>query len=201
MRKITDENITAIHLLNKVLEISDFGLSSDEWDLQNHEEDKHEYLLLKEISILTTLFLPELKQQTVKENIESLLYGKFINKRSISAYKTMQEDMINHFYQKKSNAALNLTLNAQLLESNYKHLLVFKKYIEQWKWISPTFTQLKNDVSFSDFIIDKAFADFNLLPLNNFLAFVIDPKRQSFKTSELVDKYEYPIRQNIISYI
>jgi hypothetical protein len=196
-----DENITSIYLLNKMLELNDLTNSTDEWSFDVQKENTIGYIQLKEIQILSKLFLPELNTLTLKACIESILHGKFIHVRNLELYERMYNEMNQYFIEKNERQSLSKKLNAKYLESNYLHVLIFKKYLHQWKSISPVFNSSNYNLDFSNQLIDKALRDFNQLPMDSFLAEMIDPKKQSFKKMELVNSYGYPDSPNIINYI
>ena len=123
---MTDENINSIHLLNKVLELNDFTNTADEWNFDMNKENTNGYIQLKEIQILSKLFLPELNMLPLKECIESILHGKFIHVRNLELYERMYKEMNQYFIEKNESQSLSKKLNAKYLESNYLHVLVFK---------------------------------------------------------------------------
>jgi hypothetical protein len=186
--------ITAHVLLNKVFEFTAMTPDESEWSLELQKDNPPRLIRLQQIEALLNIYLRELKNNiTLKDKINYLLKGSFIQQRNIMSYQDCVTEMDNLIVQSGYKAPKVKDWDLYHLQENYLEVISYKKQLYQLLNTNDGVMEMSYHHSYSVLLKDTINATINTKPIDEFLALVIDPKKSAFRKNELIRQFDYPV--------
>jgi hypothetical protein len=194
--KFEKNEITALTLLNLVLEFSTRNPDETTWNYKSQKKIPVNLQRLKRIEILYKLFLPEsYNAKKVGVNINNIISGDFIRKRATENYATLYRnivpfmDEISFKYFSKENKE---PMRFPYLKEYYCSLIEYKKCLNNLLSFNDGVYEISYPYYFSYALVRKINKSIDQSELNYFLSYMIDPTSKVFTLEELVNEYNYP---------
>jgi hypothetical protein len=187
------KKITAITMIEKLLDCISYMPEPEEWDLEVQAENPPRLIRLKQLSVMIKLFLPAFsKNRLLGENMSSLLSGEFIEGRGIDTYKDVCADMDRMISAAKFPRHNFLNWEPRLIRYHYENVLRYRQKMEDLLGFNAGIIEMSYYYSYSSLLTDSVSDTINTKPLDDFLAAVIDPKKTAYLKKDLVLNDQYP---------
>ena len=188
-----NEEITAINLIEKILEFVTMVPDKNDWCLDKLKDNPPRYIRLKQIDILMDVYIPmSLFCCDLQSRIECIIRGQFLYDRTVDVYSEVynkMEDTIKDFNPKYQH--INTWLN-RALQYNYEQ--IFRYLIELNKITN--FNSGKLLVSHANYysylLIQQVNDSINTEKLISFLGTCVDPEDFTMPISDLMEIFDYP---------
>lgn len=192
-------DLTGLDLLGKLLDQETVNSNSSQWSLDVPHQHPPEKVRLQQLAVLTALFVPEVANLPLPQQLEAVRCGRFIQLRNIEAYGPLLADMKGRYLMKGSlddydrPVILNKwKLDAGGLESAYEQLFKFKRLIESVKTFNSSILEADFYGIYSLMLTGAVGNAIDLSEIDTFLWKLIDPERRTFAKADLVNMYGYP---------
>jgi hypothetical protein len=187
------KKITAITMIEKLLDCISYMPEPEEWDFEVQKENPPRLIRLKQLSVMMKLFLPAYsKNRLLRENMSSLLSGEFIEQSGIDAYKDVCADMDRMISAAKFRRQNYLNWEPRLIRNHYENVLRYRQKMEELLGFNAGIIETSYYYCYYSLLTDSVSDTINTKPLDDFLAAVIDPKKTVYLKKDLVLNDQYP---------
>ncbi len=192
MKKDPNE-ITAITMLQKLLDCISYMPEPEYWDLEVQAKNPPRLIRLKQLSVMIKLFLPSYSEnRSLGENMLSLLSGEFIEVRGIDTYKDVCVDMDLLISAEKFWRHADQNWELSHIKRHYVDVLKYRQQIQKLLEFNYGILETSYYYCYSSLLTNSVSDTINTKPLDDFLAAVIDPKKTAYLKKDLVLNDQYP---------
>lgn len=185
MYRIDPENIKAIHLIEKILDLKAMTIPTDEWTEEFYIHNFPRQLRVIQIKCLCEIFFPELSAiQDLRIKTEQILNGDIIEKRDLMHYASFVEE-IKKFVNIKF-------VDIEAIKEIFLNLLAFKIAAEKFIGYNSNLIESSGTNHYPIRLQNEITRQIDLTIINDNLNLIIDPLNRTFLRGDLIIGHNYP---------
>ncbi len=185
--------ITGLTLIEKALEFESMETDKAQWTFDKQKDNPPRFVRLQQLNVLLQVFTPEIyNPNDIASGIDDLISGEFIfcRKKKYSQLFKEMDNVINIATENRSKKHREWGLYE--LQFNYKHILKFKRRINEVLTFNCGRIETSYHTSYSEIMTRKVLDTLDTKEIDDFLSLVIDPAGKRFHRDELIKTYNYP---------
>ena len=187
------KKISAITMLEKLLDCISYMPEPEKWDLEVQAENPPRLIRLKQLSVMMKLFLPSHSEnRSLRENMSSLMSGEFIEWRSIDAYQNVCADMDLLISAAKFRRNNNQNWEIGFIKSQYEDVFKYRQHVQKLFGFNSCIIATSYYHCYSSLLTNSVSHTINTKPLDDFLTAVMDPQKKVYLKKNLVLNEQYP---------
>lgn len=186
--------LTGLDLLEKLLEQQAINPDQAQWLTDNPQHYPPQQVRLRQLAVLTNVFIPELATLDLPRQLDAILNGSFIQLRRLDRYPLLVADVQNQASKDADNRypIKQPVVRLNDLERCYQRFVQFKAMTGSLLTFNSDILETNLFLLYSARMTSRATQSIDLSEINSFLSTLIDPEHRVFAKADLIRDYGYP---------